>query len=210
MTLFHDVRFPLNVAAGSTGGLERRTAITESASGYEARNAQWSSSRRRYNAGYGVRTIDDLHKVLNFFEARNGRLYAFCFRDFFDWKSSPSTDPISATDETLGIGDGRTKQFPLFKTYRSDDMVWKRPIKKPDISTMKLLLADRTQRYRRHWRLLDGGIIDFYSPPAVGAVVQAGFEFDVPVRFDTDYLAIDTISFQAGEVPEIPLVEVKL
>ncbi len=46
--------------------------------------------------------------------------------------------------------------------------------------------------------------------PAVGAAVTAGFLFDVPVRFDTDYLEIDAEAFEAGAIPKIPIVEIAI
>ena len=38
---------------------------------------------------------------------------------------------------------------------------------------------------------------------------SGGFLFDVPVRFDTDYLEVDLSAFAAGAIPKIPLVEIK-
>ena len=54
------------------------------------------------------------------------------------------------------------------------------------------------------------GVIRFAEPPGVDAPVTAGFEFDVPVRFDTDRIAVSVASFQAGELPQVPVVEVRL
>jgi len=54
------------------------------------------------------------------------------------------------------------------------------------------------------------GLVSF-APGAIpppGAAVTAGFEFDVPVRFDTDDLEIDLSAFEAGEIPKIPLIEI--
>jgi hypothetical protein len=45
--------------------------------------------------------------------------------------------------------------------------------------------------------------------PALGQAVSAGFLFDVPVRFDTDYLEVDLSAFAAGAIPKIPLVEIR-
>ena len=84
---FHEVRFPLDVALGSRGGPVRRTEIVTLASGREHRNGRWSDSRRRYDAGLGIRTVDALHAVVAFFEERRGRLYGFRFHDRVDWKS---------------------------------------------------------------------------------------------------------------------------
>ena len=87
MTDFHEVRFPLDVALGSRGGPRRLTEVVTLASGREHRNSRWADSRRRYDAGLGVRTLDALHAVVAFFEERRGRLYGFRFRDRVDWLS---------------------------------------------------------------------------------------------------------------------------
>jgi uncharacterized protein (TIGR02217 family) len=52
------------------------------------------------------------------------------------------------------------------------------------------------------------GLVIFTSPPPSGAVITAGFAFDVPVRFDTDELDIDLSTFDAGGIPQIPLIEI--
>ena len=46
--------------------------------------------------------------------------------------------------------------------------------------------------------------------PIPGAMVTAGFEFDVPVRFDSDRINASLAGFAAGEVPSIPVVEVRV
>ena len=98
LVAFHEVRFPTAIAFGASGGPERRTDIVTLGSGFEERNSRWADSRRRYNAGYGVRTLDDLHVVLAFFEERRGRLYGFRWLDRIDWKSCapglPTTKPL--------------------------------------------------------------------------------------------------------------------
>ena len=55
------------------------------------------------------------------------------------------------------------------------------------------------------------GVVTFlpgHVPPEAAAVT-AGFLFDVPVRFDTDYLEVDLAAFTAGAIPKIPLLEIK-
>lgn len=58
---------------------------------------------------------------------------------------------------------------------------------------------------------LTNGEITFLAghEPGSGAVVAAGYEFDVPVRFDTDRLDINVTTFQAGDIPSIPVIEVR-
>ena len=91
---FHDIRFPTEIARGSQGGPERKTDVVALSSGYEERNSRWADSRRSYNAGYGVRSLDDLYAVASFFEERRGRLHGFRWRDPADHKSCiPSAAP---------------------------------------------------------------------------------------------------------------------
>jgi uncharacterized protein (TIGR02217 family) len=71
---FHEVRFPASLSLGAVGGPERRTQIVSLASGHEERNTPWAHSRRRYDAGLGLRTLDDIATVIAFFEARHGRI----------------------------------------------------------------------------------------------------------------------------------------
>ena len=67
---FHEVRFPSSLSFGSLGGPERRTEIVALTNGFEERNTPWAHSRRRYDAGMGMRSLDDLERVIEFFEAR--------------------------------------------------------------------------------------------------------------------------------------------
>lgn len=205
---FHDVPFPISIALGATGGPERRTEVVTLASGKEVRNSRWADSRRRYDVGSGMRTADDLSLVIAFFEERRGRLHGFRFRDRADFKSClPSAVP-SATDQRIGTGDGMTRTFPLSKTYGSALNPYVRRIEKP-VSGSVLVAIGGTPAAA----VVDpaAGTVTFAeadTPPA-GAAISAGFLFDVPVRFDTDRLDIDLSAFAAGQIPSIPLVEIR-
>lgn len=112
---FHEVRFPDNISRGARGGRERRTQIVELASGDEERNASWANSRRRYDVAYGIRRADDLDAVVQFFEARNGRLHGFRFKDWGYYKSCKPSEAPAATDQLIGTGDGSQTGFQLVK-----------------------------------------------------------------------------------------------
>jgi hypothetical protein len=112
------VRFPDNISRGARGGPERRTQIVELASGDEERNASWANSRRRYDVAYGIRRADDLAAVVAFFEARNGRLHGFRFKDWGDHKSCLPSG-TRADRSAIGTGDGATTAFQLVKRYAS-------------------------------------------------------------------------------------------
>ena len=62
---FHEIRFPANLSFGSTGGPERRTEIVTLANGFEERNTPWAQSRRRYDAGLGLRSLDDVAALID-------------------------------------------------------------------------------------------------------------------------------------------------
>lgn len=208
---FHDIRFPANLSFGSTGGPERRTEIVTLVNGFEERNTPWEHSRRHYDAGMGLRSLDDLETLVAFFEARRGRLHAFRWKDWADYKSARPSRQISAQDQVLGVGDATRREFALVKVYRSGEARYDRPISKPVAGTVLVALAgDRKAEGEEFTVDLERGVVVFTDPPDIGAVVTAGFEFDVPVRFDTDRIAVSLASFEAGEVPAVPVVEVRL
>ena len=104
--VFHEVRFPDDISRGARGGPERRTQVVELASGDEERNASWADSRRRYDAAYGIRRADDLAAVVAFFEARNGRLHGFRWKDWGDFKSGLPSTPVTPIDANTTITIG--------------------------------------------------------------------------------------------------------
>lgn len=207
---FHEIRFPLDVSFGSRGGPRRLTDIVALASGREQRNARWAHSLRRYDAGLGVRTLDALHAVIAFFEERRGRLYGFRFRDRVDWRSGPPSGAPSPVDQRIGTGNGTTAAFQLVKTYGLAHAPYTREIAKPVLGTVRVAVAGVEQTGAAFACDATTGTVTFAAGhiPAAGAAITAGFEFDVPVRFDTDELDIDLSAFQAGDIPKIPLVEI--
>lgn len=207
---FHEVRFPANLSFGSQGGPERRTDIVTLANGHEERNTPWAHSRRRYDAGVGLRSLDDLEALIAFFEARQGQLYGFRWKDWSDFKSCPSSRAVSDEDQLLGLGDAATQSFSLTKRYVSGEQVYVRPVVKPVAGTVRVAVAGLAQVEAVDFTVdVARGLVSFVEPPARGARVTAGFEFDVPVRFDTDRIQVSMASFQAGDVPSVPVVEVR-
>jgi uncharacterized protein (TIGR02217 family) len=205
---FHDVRFPDNISRGARGGPERRTQVVELASGDEERNASWANSRRRYDVAYGIRHTDDLAAVVAFFEARNGRLHGFRYKDWADYKSCLPSQAITATDQQIGTGTGSQQTFQLGKRYASGAQTWVRTVAKPVAGTVRVALG--TVEQLSGWTLdATTGVITFTAAPAGGVIVRAGFEFDVPVRFDSDTLDM-TLDFERlGSITAIPLLEIR-
>lgn len=208
---FHEVRFPASLSFGSIGGPERRTEIVTLANGFEERNTPWAHSRRRYDAGLGLRSLDDVETLIAFFEARQGQLYGFRWKDWADFKSSVPSRPVTAGDQIIGIGDEVRDVFQLVKQYASGDQTYLRPIKKPVLGTVYLTVGgDRQQESIDYTVDYTTGEITFDHPPDVGGEIRAGYEFDVAVRFDTDRIQTSVASFRAGEVPNVPILEVRL
>ena len=205
---FHEVRFPYNISRGARGGPERRTQVVELASGDEERNASWANSRRRYDVAYGIRRADDLASVVAFFEARNGRLHGFRYKDWADYKSALPSQAITATDQQIGTGTGSLQTYQLSKRYTSGAQTWVRTITKPVAGTVRVALGMVEQM--SGWTVdTTTGVITFNAAPAGGVAVHAGFEFDVPVRFDSDTLDV-TLDFERlGSITSIPLLEIR-
>jgi len=145
MSGFHEVRFPLRLALGATGGPVRRTDIVNLSNGREQRNQRWRDSRRSYDAGSGVKSLRDLYAVLEFFEARGGQLHGFRFRDPVDWKSCAPGEAVSATDQVIGTGDGAAATFQLVKTYADSGGSWMRRIVKPVSGTVAVSVNEGEQ-----------------------------------------------------------------
>jgi len=208
MTGFHNISFPLSLAFGASGGPMRVTEITQLANGAEHRNTAHSQSRRKYNAGAGVKSIDELSVLITFFESRLGQLHSFRFRDPMDHKSCRPSDAISATDQIIGQGDGMESQFQLLKTYEDSYGEYRRLIKKPISETVMIALNGEGITASDFNVSELSGEVSFNVPPATGTVISAGFEFDVAVRFDVDQLDLALESFGAGQAANIPLIEV--
>ena len=208
---FHEVRFPASVSFGSIGGPERRTEVVALANGFEERNTPWAHSRRRYDAGMGMRSLDDVELMIAFFEARQGQLYGFRWKDWADYKSGKPSVDSQFEDQVFAIGDGVIAQFPLTKTYKSGEASYVRPITKPVAGSVTIGIQGDLQQESIHFEVDTAtGIVTFDHPPDEGAEVTAGYEFDVPVRFDTDRVQTSVSNFQAGEVPNVPVVEVRI
>ena len=203
MDAYEDVRFP--VALGREASVEPSfsTDVVTTGGGAEQRNSAWADARLRYDAGPGLRGEEDLHLLLSFFRARRGAAVAFRFEDPLDHGSHGMTGMPGPADQPIGTGDGVRTEFALVKLYGAQE----RRITRPVAGTVRVSVggAERSGG----WVLEAGGVVAFEEAPAAGEAVEAGFRFDVPVRFAEDRLGISLATFRAGEVPSVPLVEVK-
>lgn len=203
MSGFHEVQFPILLALGAIGGPERQTEIITLASGKEVRNAKWAGSRRRWDVGGAITDIARLQELISFFEARAGRLYGFRFRDPIDFSSALPGQTIRFDDQLLGTGDGETLIFQLQK--HQYDVA--REITKPVPGTV-VIGIDGLQ-FETGWTVdLSNGLIKFETAPPLGSALTAGFEFDCPVRFESDQIQAVIEAFGAGRIASVGLVEI--
>lgn len=207
MTAFHEVLLPTDFSEGSHGGPQRRTQIVTLRGGAEERNALWANSRRRFDLRYSIKTYAKLQELVAFWEERNARLIGFRFRDWSDWRSRDGVAAITASDQLIGAGDGSTRSFQLAKTYGSAFAPYVRAIRKPIAGSVRVAVASIEQM--SGWSVdTTTGVVTFNAAPALGQSLRAGFEFDVPARFDTDELDQELRHFQIGSLGSIPVIEI--
>jgi len=207
---FTETRLPARLAFGSTGGVERRTDIVTLASGFEQRCTPWADGRRRYLIGGGVRAIAEAQALVAFFEARRGRLNGFRFQDFADFSSAAPGAAVTALDQPIAPGDRAPTVFQLAKTYGSGADAYVRPIAKPVAGTVLIAVAGIALSPAAFSVDTTTGLVTLAAPPAAGQAISAGFQFDVPVRFDADRIDMTLESFEAARLVAAPLIEVRV
>lgn len=201
MFAFAETQFPPEISYGSKGGPMFSTDIVATFSGHEQRNINWSQARSRYDIGSGIKTPDQWEQIIAFFRARRGRAVGFRYKDWSDFR---------AINQFLGLGDNEKVAFQLVKHYKSGDVHYTRLINKPVNNNFCKIYIDSVL-------IIEGvnidyttGIVTFEAPPKQDESITADFEFDVPVRFDTDHLDLSMDSFNTGSWRNITLVEVRI
>ena len=197
-TAFDEVQFPTDISYGSAGGPEFSTEIIALASGHEQRNQNWSQSRERWNVAYGVKSQELLDELITFFYARKGKAVGFRFKNHADYE---------AIGEAIGTGDGVEVDFQLSKTYISGSGSLVRDITKP-VNGTETIYLDSAAQGSGYTLDTTTGIVTFDSAPGNGVTVYADFEFDVPMRFDTDYLPQQFDAYEARSAT-VMLMEIR-
>lgn len=220
MARFRDVALPSNLAGfGAVFSPRFSTDITRVDSGAEQANVNWQSPLYRISLPQGIRDQATYNDLLDHWMAMKGPAYTFPLRNPLDFASvaveAANVAPtVSRTDQPLGTGDGVTRDFQLVRRYTRGGYSTDRTVLLPvsgsvvvgvdgaDPSTLSPALSFTVSR--------PGGVVSFSAPPGPGAVLTAGFLFDVPVRFESD----DTLdgvfqTYQVAGFADIPLMEVR-
>lgn len=192
-------RFPDDISYGSSGGPAFSTTIVTNAGGFEKRNQNWQDARATYNVAHGIKTKEQLDALITFFRVHKGRLIPFRFKDWTDFQ---------AVGEIIGTGNGVQTQFGLRKTYRNGGDSHIRFITKPIEETVTIYVNGAVQQNGYTVDYITG-IIFFTQAPVTGAIIKADFEFDVPVRFETDHLSARLEDYGIYSWTDITLLEVK-
>jgi uncharacterized protein (TIGR02217 family) len=190
---------PDNIAFGAPGGPEFATTVVATGAGHEKRNINWAQARGRWDVASGLKKQAQIDELIAFFRARRGKAYGFRFKDWTDH---------TATGQLLGMGDGTLTQFQLVKRYPSGSVIEVRRVTKPVAGTVHVYLDGVEQLSGRSVDTTTG-FVTFGTAPALGVEVTADFEFDVPVRFDTDHMAVTIESYRLHAWQQIPIVEVR-
>lgn len=207
MSFLETPRFPTDISYGSKGGPAFNTTIISIKSGDESRNINWTYPKFEGDVSYGIKNMPDLYSLNEFFHAMRGMGHGFRYKDWSDYKSCSPNNTVADTDQTIGVGDASEDEFQLIKNYTRGAINGVRIIKKPVSGTVVVSINDVTQS--SGWSVDTAtGIITFTSPPGNGLNVKAGYEFDVPCRFDTDSLSI-SLDFYSGGGTSVPIVELK-
>ena len=195
-----NVRLDVNVEKNALGGPKFQTTVLTGYSGIEQRNIDWTRRRGEYLVGYGIQSKTDFSSIVAMFHACRGRAYAFRFKDWSDFESGGY--------QTIGTGDGAETVFQLVKVYTNGVRSYTRTIQLPVSGTVSVKVNGSTVSPADYTVSYTAGTITFDTAPTLGHAITAQFEFDIPVRFDIDYLPVNMETALAGSFAGIRIVEV--
>lgn len=197
---FHDIRMPVDIERGAQGGPQFKTSILGFGTGTEQRNQEWANARGVWDVAYGVQNKADYSSLIDFFTARRGMLHGFRFKDWSDFE---------ATLVLLGTGDGIELDYQIVKTYGDAQSTYTRNITRPIASTILVYVNAVLQTITTDYTITAKGFITFVVAPPSMEDVTCTFEFDVPCRFDMDHLELEVEWYNAAELPDITIIEIR-
>ena len=217
---FYEHRLPLEMSRQVAGGLGFRTLVNESDSGVENRIRKFSRIRGRWDlASRLMRQVEnnpslrtDIALIRQLHVVQEGKTHGFRFQHFGDHKIGDPDNPTT-DNQFLANGDDSTTQFQVFKRYTYSSTNYDRSIVKLESGTYTVLIDNvaQTEGGGNDYTIdINTGVITLNSALASGTVLQIATKYDVPVRFDVDLLDIDEELASLGQIPSIPIVELKI
>lgn len=211
--VFVDVEFPPRIALGAQRRPGWNTTVTQTTSGAESTNQNWSRARHSFDVSFSVRTAGDYDEVVQHFHSVRGRAKFFPFKDALDYRVEASRGVL------LDDGDSPTTGYTLGKTYGTGAAMYQRRITRPKAGTVAIyrsragttttITGSATISYTTGFVTFTGGTV------VAGDVLSWSGQFFVPCRYDTDELpgVIVDRAPAGGDLlvrcDGIPLVEVR-
>lgn len=227
--MFHEVSLPRYIGEGSNFGPSYSTDVITMPNAAEQRNINWGYPKCKGTINITNLHNEDFQQFIAFFHCRRGKAYGFRFYDYADH---------SGEFEFLGFGDGGKNAFQLVKNYitPSINICQQRKITKPIAGTVHIYFkafssteaagfswqtqADIRSEFKASipagseqqlsWNVdTTTGLVTFATAPAANVAILSAYEYEVPVRFDTDEMPINWQMVDAENWGNIPIIELK-
>lgn len=186
MSFLEDPRFPACPGFGHQSVPNYSVTITETVSGAEHRNRNWARPLHRYSVTVGPQLEEHVDELLEFYHALGGQECGFRYKDIADFKSCRKSETSTVLDQAAELLPGSPGGWQLVKAYRAGVRVQTRVILKPVAGT--IVIADNgVQKVEGVDWVMDytTGIFQVFFVPV--GIISWGGEFDVPVRFDSEF-----------------------
>ncbi len=196
---FIDERFDDDIEVGARRKPRYSTDSVQADGGWIVRNERWAYPLFTFEFDLMPGVEEDaerLEAIQDMFHVAGGSAGSFLFRDWKDYE---------AVDQVLGVGDGLTTQFQLYRNYTRGNLTRRRLITRPDEATIVMRAGGLVVPFT----YLDKGMIDLDDPPGVDVVVAADFEFDLLVHFADDELDMLSITGDLEQPTSIVLEQLR-
>lgn len=198
-------RLPPEIEINAKGGPQLKFDVQEAVSGQEQRNQIWAECRAKFEIAYAIMESTDpvgnYRKVLTLFYGHRAGMYPFRFKD---WSDFEATDEVFGADET-GASRQLSKAYNPGKIFLGTpgSLQFIRKIVLPNADIVIKISGTPTAAYT----LSPGGIVVFTSDPGVAELTWTG-TYDIPVRFDIDWLPVIMRKYDLAQIGSVPLREV--
>ena len=193
-----DIDFPEELSQCFCGGPEFSTTISKLANKQEVFNQNWQNPRYKYTLMHKSCSNAIYQKIQNFFLICKGCGTAFNFFDYNDNKIEK---------QQIGIGDGMTNEFKIYKNYSYGNYTFQRQLFK--VKNVKVFVNDSMINEDNF--TIKNGYLKFNTDaiPQKNSIVSVDAVFYVIARFDNDFLPTNKKK-QSINLPEICIVETNL
>lgn len=178
-------RFPSCPGFGYVATPDYSVTISATAGGRERRNRNWSRPILKINCTCGPKRESEIEDLTAFWHAMGGPECGFRFKDWSDFKSCKKSVDVTPFDQSVEMYTGSPGGAQLIKTYQYGTRTQTRPILKPVQGTIRIASDGVEKTEGSEWVLdYSTGLLTFFFSPGV---ISWGGEFDVPVRFDSEF-----------------------